>query len=51
VFRNGVQIAASSLTSYGEKPGVRTFTYQVRARDAAGNVSALSAGVTVTTVA
>jgi chitodextrinase len=49
VFRNGVQVAASTVTTYGEKPGAGSHTYQVRARDAAGNVSGLSTGVTVTT--
>jgi len=49
VFRNGVQIAAPTGTSYTHRPPRGTFTYQVRARDAAGNVSALSVGVTVTT--
>jgi len=49
VFRNGAQIAAPTGTSYTHRPPKGTFTYQVRARDAAGNVSALSAGVTVTT--
>jgi len=49
VFRNGVQIAAPTGTSYTHRPPKGTFTYQVRARDAAGNVSGLSAGVTVST--
>jgi chitodextrinase len=49
VYRNGTRIAGPSGTSYTDRPGRGTFTYQVRARDAAGNVSGLSAGVTVTT--
>ena len=49
VYRNGTRIAAPTGTSYDDRPGRGTFTYQVRARDAAGNLSALSAGVTVTT--
>jgi hypothetical protein len=48
VFRNGVRISQPSGTSYTDRPGRGTFTYQVRARDAAGNLSGLSGGVTVT---
>jgi chitodextrinase len=49
LYRNGTRIAQPSATSYSDRPGRGTFTYQVRARDAAGNVSGPSAGVTVTT--
>ncbi|HYI75245.1 MAG TPA: hypothetical protein VEW90_08235 [Gaiellaceae bacterium] len=49
VYRNGTRIAGTTGTAYTDRPGRGTFTYQVRARDAAGNVSGLSAGVTVTT--
>jgi chitodextrinase len=49
VLRNGVRISQPSGTSYTDRPGRGTFTYQVRARDAAGNLSGLSGGITVTT--
>jgi len=49
VVRSSVQIAAPTSTSYTHRPPKGTFTYQVRARDAAGNASGLSAAVTVTT--
>jgi chitodextrinase len=49
VYRNGSPVGAPTGTSYNDRPGRGTFTYQVRARDAAGNVSGLSAGATVTT--
>ena len=49
VYRNGSRIAQPAGTSYSHRPPRGTFTYQVRARDAAGNTSPLSAGVTVTT--
>jgi chitodextrinase len=49
VFRNGTRVATPTGTSHSDRPGRGTFTYQVRARDAAGNVSGLSAGVSVTT--
>lgn len=49
VYRTGLAIAAPTGTSYTHRPPKGTFTYQVRARDAAGNVSGLSAAVTVTT--
>ncbi len=48
VFRDGVQIATMTGTSYTYRPPRGTFTYQVQARDAAGNVSDLSAVVTFT---
>ena len=49
VYRNGTRVAGPTGTSYSDRPGRGTFTYVVRARDAAGNVSGQSAGVTVTT--
>ena len=49
LYRNGTRVAQPSGTSYSDRPGRGTFTYQVRARDVAGNVSGPSAGVTVTT--
>jgi chitodextrinase len=49
LYRNGSLIAGPAGTSYNDRPGRGTFMYQVRARDAAGNVSGLSAAVTVTT--
>jgi Gametolysin peptidase M11 len=49
LYRNGSAIAGPTGTSYSDRPGRGTFTYHVRARDAAGNVSGLSAPVTVTT--
>ena len=48
VFRNGVQIASPAVTSYTYRPPRGTFSYQVRARDATGNVSGLSPAVTFT---
>lgn len=49
LYRNGSLIAGPTGTSSSDRPGRGTFTYHVRARDAAGNVSGLSAPVTVTT--
>ncbi|MGH3135572.1 MAG: alpha-amylase, partial [Gaiellaceae bacterium] len=49
VFRSSVQVAGPAGTSYTDRPGRGTFSYQVRARDAAGNVSGMSTAVTVTT--
>ncbi|MBM2822070.1 MAG: hypothetical protein HW413_816 [Thermoleophilia bacterium] len=49
VYRGGVKVAGPSGPTYSDRPGRGTFTYQVRARDAAGNVSDLSAGIVVTT--
>jgi hypothetical protein len=51
VYRDGVQIASTALTSYQSTtlaPGA-TYTYTVVAYDAAGNKSAESTSVTVTT--
>jgi chitodextrinase len=53
VFRNGTQIASlGPVTSYVDSSvaALTTYTYQVRARDSWANVSALSAGVTATTL-
>ncbi len=48
VMRNGVMLSSStSSNSFSDSPGRGTFTYQVRARDAAGNSSAWSASITV----
>ena len=49
VYRGSTKVASLSGTSYSDRPGRGTFTYTVRARDAAGNVSASSASVTVST--
>jgi chitodextrinase len=49
VYRNSVKVAAPAGTAYSDRPGRGTFSYQVRARDAAGNVSGLSSVVTVRT--
>ena len=49
VYRNGAKVAITSSRSYVDRPGRGTFTYRVRARDAAGNASGLSVGVTVRT--
>jgi chitodextrinase len=54
LFRNGSPLATlGAVTNYDDTPVSPSFTYQyqVRARDAAGNVSALSAVATVTTPA
>jgi chitinase len=51
VFQNGVSVGGGSLTNLtvtGLTPGT-SYAFRVRARDAAGNVSALSAQITVTT--
>jgi chitodextrinase len=53
VFRNGTKVGASSNTSYqdtGLSAGT-TYTYTASAYDAAGNTSAQSSGVSVTTQA
>lgn len=49
VFRNGVQVASVSTLTYRDAPGRGTFTYAVRAFDAAGNVGPATAAVSVTT--
>ncbi|WP_306610744.1 glycoside hydrolase family 6 protein [Streptomyces lunaelactis] len=51
VFRNGVQVATPTGTTYtdtGLSAGT-TYTYTVKARDVAGNISAASAPVSATT--
>jgi chitodextrinase len=53
VFRNGVQIGTSTGTSYADSgltPST-TYSYAVKASDAAGNLSALSAATAATTSA
>ena len=53
IFRNGVQIGTSTGASYsdsGRAPNT-TYTYTISAYDSAGNNSALSASVTITTFA
>ena len=53
VFRNGIQIASPSATSYqdsGLTPST-PYTYTIAARDAAGNVSAQSSPASATTQA
>ena len=47
VYRNGAKIAETAGLTYRDSPGRGTFTYTLRAVDAAGNQSALSAGATV----
>ncbi len=52
VFRNDTQVAAPTTTTYidsGLAP-FTTYTYRVRARDAAGNLSAKSDPITATTL-
>lgn len=49
VYRNDVRVAGPVGTSYTDRPGRGTFTYQVRARDAAGNASGMSTAATVKT--
>lgn len=53
VFRGGVQIATVAGTSYGDSSlaPLTTYSYQVAAADAAGNVSPLSAAASATTLA
>jgi chitodextrinase len=49
LYRGSVQVAWPTGTTYTDRPGRGTFTYQVRARDTAGNVSGTSAPITVKT--
>ena len=49
LYRNGTRVASPAGTSDTDRPGRGTFSYQVRARDAAGNVSGLSTAVSSTT--
>jgi len=52
IFRNGAQLTAvGSVTSYSDTTAApaTTYQYQIQARDAAGNISALSTAVSVTT--
>jgi chitinase len=42
VFRNGVQIVQVSALSFRDAPGTGTFSYTVKAVDAAGNVGPAS---------
>lgn len=53
VLRNGTQIASSTSNSYTDTTAspLTTYTYSVKAFDAANNVSAASATVSVTTLA
>jgi glucosylceramidase len=53
IYRNAVQIGTSTTTSFtstGLSPAT-TYAYSVSAKDAAGNVSAASPGLSVTTLA
>jgi len=51
IFRNGTQVGASTTTSYtdNELTASTAYTYTVKASDAAGNLSAASNSVAVTT--
>jgi chitodextrinase len=51
VRRNGIQVAAPAATSYADAglSAATTYNYTVAARDAAGNISPISASVSVTT--
>jgi chitodextrinase len=53
IFRNGVQVASTAGTTYSDKglQPVTTYSYTVRAVDAAGNVSAASNTASATTPA
>ena len=53
VLRNGTQIGTTTSTSYTDTSVAAntTYTYTVQAYDAAGNVSAASSGLSVTTPA
>ena len=48
IFRNGTQLISVTTNQYTDSPGNGTFTYQVLARDKAGNKSAQSNSVQVT---
>ena len=52
VYRNGAQIALTAARTYsdGGRTSHTTYTYTVKAKDAAGNLSAASNAVTVTTL-
>ena len=52
VYRNGAQVGTSATTRYTDTglAAATTYSYTVRARDAAGNVSAPSAALAVTTL-
>ncbi|WP_374510998.1 carbohydrate binding domain-containing protein [Niveibacterium sp.] len=47
IYRNGTKVASSTTTSYIDSGASGTTVYTVSAVDAAGNVSALSAGLSV----
>jgi len=51
VYRNGTEAGTTATTSYTDSglSASTAYTYTVKARDAAGNLSAASAGVNVTT--
>ena len=49
VYRNGAKIAETAGLTFRDNPGRGSFTYTLRAVDAAGNQSVQSPGVTVTT--
>ncbi|GAA0908972.1 DUF4832 domain-containing protein [Virgisporangium aurantiacum] len=49
VFRNGVQVASPAGTTFTDTGISGSYSYTVRARDAAGNVSAASSAVTGST--
>jgi chitodextrinase len=53
VYRGGTKVATVATTSYGDtgRAASTQYTYTVRARDAAGNVSIASNAVSVTTKA
>jgi chitodextrinase/regulation of enolase protein 1 (concanavalin A-like superfamily) len=53
IFRNGVQVGTSATTSYSDTglSANTTYTYTVKAVDAAGNISPASAPASVTTPA
>src|SRR5205823_4437175 len=53
IFRGGIQIATATTTTYSDVglTASTTYTYAVKAMDAAGNVSAPSASVSASTLA